>query len=912
MHRGKRRPGRDSRAGKLAPPQALPLECPFSAARKTGCLPPRPARESRSDSVALKIHLPTLTSRPHLEKFPVKHAFRILSALAFVCSAAWSVTAQTPTPDPFVTQITTGTGNSHARDISGDGRFVVIESTGDIATLPPGQTAATKSPNNSDGNREIFLFDYAQRRIFQITDTRSQLVDPNAAADVRFNNTNIRVEVSNNRPVISRDGRFIVFSSNGFDPADAASTPFQFDGNGAAAERLRADGNQELFIYRIPDVPAADLTSGETPAYVDLRQNAFTRVTNTPASVPPRAGTTLASPFVADDNRSAQVNDDGSRAVFISTRNLPVVGAPAGLNPDGSPEVFAFANGSLYQITNITAAAFNANPLAFIDNPNISGDAAGTSVVAFLSNATDLRAGDSATNVASANADGNAEIFVVTFNGTSVTSARQATRTRRSNSQDLVNVFSPGRRMSRSGQFLAFESVATDPKADAATNEVQRGLFVYNITADTFTQVTSRAVNDEVDSVIRFPTFTGDNTRLVWASDLNLTPAGARVARDDTTGLNPSNARQIFSTAVPPPSGGITVSRLTNNPATGDETLQPFTSNTQERISFSLAEVELGGGNADLANEAFYLIVPPAPASSDTPAASSALAFFTGATRIPVVAPTASPTPTPAPVTGLAPGSIGVVARTAQSPPLAPAVRRACPADGGACDAASESMRRPPLPVELGGVSLSVGGAAAGLYFVGPEEIQFVVPVGLAAQTGTNTYPVVITIRGEGGAVRTVRSTLQVPGAQPDIFSSTGGAGGRAAVTNVTNPLLATGTSEPFTVTTTYTNASGQSVTEPTRLRLVLTGVRGVQRANITVRLVRADNTTTDITSAGDPAGIPTDPQPTDMPGVFTLDFRLPSTLAGAGDVRVIVLVNVSGTVFASRPADTAPAFRIN
>ncbi|HYP53056.1 MAG TPA: hypothetical protein VEQ42_05920, partial [Pyrinomonadaceae bacterium] len=553
----------------------------------------------------------------------MKHAFRTLLALAFVCSAAaLAARAQTPppTPDPLVAQITTGPGNSFARDISGDGRFVVIESTGDIATVPPGQTAATKSPNNADGNREIFLFDYAQRRIFQITDTRSQLVDPNVAIADRFANANIRVEVSNNRPMLSRDGRFVVFSSNGFDPADAASSPFLFDGNAAGvAERLRADGNQELFIYRIPDVAAVDLTVGETVAYAELRQNAFTRVTNTAASRLPRAGVgTNVSPFVADDNRSAQINDDGSRVVFVSTRNL----APSGArnNADGSPEVFAYINGTLVQLTDITAAAFTANPLAFVDNPNISGATSGDSVVAFVSNATDLRAGDGAANVAAANADGNAEIYVATFNGASLAGVRQATRTRRSVAQDLINTLSPGRRLSRSGQFLAFESVAADPKADAATNEESNGLFVYNVAADAFTLVTSRAATDEADTVLRFPTFTGDNTRLVWASDLNLTATGGRVAAGDAAGLNPTRAKQIFSTALPPAAGSVPVTRLTNTPEASVNSLEPYVSNPQERISFSIAEVEFGGENLDNANEAYYLLVRPAPAASDTPA----------------------------------------------------------------------------------------------------------------------------------------------------------------------------------------------------------------------------------------------------------------------------------------------------
>jgi hypothetical protein len=189
-----------------------------------------------------------------------------------------------------------------------------------------------------------------------------------------------------------------------------------------------------------------------------------------------------------------------------------------------------------------------------------------------------------------------------------------------------------------------------------------------------------------------------------------------------------------------------------------------------------------------------------------------------------------------------------------------------------------------------------------------PAEIQFVVPVGLAPTTGANTVPVVININ-EGGAVRTLRSSIQIVAAQPDVYSSTNNAGGRAVISNVTNPLLGTGTSEPFTVTTTYVNAQGQNVTEATLLRVMLTGVRGIARSAITVRLVRADGTNTDIT--GDQ--VPRDPAIIDnIFGATTLDFRLPATLAGAGEVSIIIVVNTGGQTFTSRAADTAPRFRIN
>ncbi|MDT7604252.1 MAG: hypothetical protein QOF61_2249, partial [Acidobacteriota bacterium] len=262
--------------------------------------------------------------------------------LALFCLSRAEVSAQTatpsPTPDPFITQLTSSAVDSFARDISGDGRFVVIESNGDIATVPPGQTAATKSPNNKDGNREIFLFDLAQRRIFQITDTKNALKSTTVAAADINKNDNIQVEVSNNRPAISHDGKWIVFSSN-------AATPFSFDGDVQANEdALKADGNQEIFLYHIPDVTPASLTSGDTPAYTDLRTGVFTRVTDTPASRLPTPGVSNASPFTlpftADDNREPSINDDGSRIAFVSTRNLATANGKT--NADASPEIYAY------------------------------------------------------------------------------------------------------------------------------------------------------------------------------------------------------------------------------------------------------------------------------------------------------------------------------------------------------------------------------------------------------------------------------------------------------------------------------------------------------------------------------------------------------------------------------------------
>ncbi len=837
----------------------------------------------------------------------MKNAFRLsLIAFTFVCLSAASAFAQatpSPTPDSFSTQITSSpTAGSFVGGISGDGRFVVFESTGDLATINPGES--TRTINNADGNREIFLYDYAQRRIFQITNTTVARVDatkPALSVNTATGLTdfsNVAVDVSNNRPSISRDGRWIVFSSN-------ADTPFAFNGDTNKAA-LTADGNQEIFLYRIPDVPAADLRSGADIAFINLQQNAFTRVTNTAASRAPSAGTATTPPSVADDNRSAQINDRASRIVFVSTRNL------AAKNTDANPEIFVWtrttdaatqpAAGAFAQVTNTTGS------FTFNDNPSISGDTRmddgpedPRSVIAFVSNATVMRDLNDAT-IATTNTDGNAEAFVASFNG-ATSGLTQATRTRRTNPNDIVNVVNPGPRLSRDGRFFAFETVATNPKADDTTNQAVRGMYVYVIATDTFIQIGPRgSVADEEEDVLRFPVFTGDSNQLVFVSALNFTAAGTRVAPGDATGLNPAALRQIYTVAIPSsPTAAQSFTRLSNT--TGAASLQPFVSDTTERLAFTF-NGELGGGNSTVTGEtvptaeAFYLTVPLAAGATSTPATSSALTYFTGATQRPIVTPAASPTPTPspAPITGLAPGMIGIV----RAPATEGGVRfgtttaRVCE-PLATCDAASESHRRPSLPVELTGVSLSINNAAAGLYFVSPTEIQFVVPIGLAAQTGATTYPVVININ-EGGAVRSVRSALQIVAAQPDIFTRSD-APTRATVFNVTNMTPMAEPAEGFSVTT---NVAGTAT--PTVLAIFLTGIRNVPLSAITVRI--GDRTLTGTTEIRSNT-------PTDMPGIDQLNVQLRSDLAGLGDQPLVVSVTIAGQTFTSRPADTAPRIRI-
>jgi uncharacterized protein (TIGR03437 family) len=194
------------------------------------------------------------------------------------------------------------------------------------------------------------------------------------------------------------------------------------------------------------------------------------------------------------------------------------------------------------------------------------------------------------------------------------------------------------------------------------------------------------------------------------------------------------------------------------------------------------------------------------------------------------------------------------------------------------------TARSPSLPIELSGVSLSVNNAAAGLYSVSQRQIIFVVPPGLAASATITTYPVVINVRG-----RILRGSVQLLVSQPDIFTSSNGAGGRAQVTNAFN-----GTPEPFTV---FTPRPRRPRT-PTVLRIFLTGVQSVTSAQITVRIG-----TTTLTGAA----IRSNAVQTEMPGFYSIDVQLQSDMAGAGDVPVVVTVTIGGQSFTSRLEDTAP-----
>ena len=828
----------------------------------------------------------------------MKQAFWFLCALMlslFIDGALHSIEAQTssPTPDPFAVQLTsspTGAFSTFAGDMTANGRFVVFTSNGDVAT---------ENRNNADGNREIFIADYAQRRIFQITNTKNV---PNPAASPSPTPTpspspsptaspsptptptptpadlsQVLIQIDNRSPMISLAPALvggeriytIVFSSNAPDPGN-------FDGTKGDLDK---DGNSEIWIYRFSAGPDVDLTLGTDLPLIPIDKGTFTPITkDTPASRLPTAGSSTVSPFFADDNREPAISDDGNLIAFISTRDLvPAVG-----NADGNPELF-FYNVSTKTPTQATKTQDKVAGvgLVFQSNPSMSSDG---SVVAFYSSA----------NLAGSNDDGNAEVYLANFSGSGLTNIRQVTKTKTSSTSPAnVNIWSPGRHLSRDGGYLAFESLATDPKANADSNNAYLGMFVYTIATDSFVLVGPRPTTGLPD-IIRFPTFTDYQagtltpSSLVFASALNFRPDGTIPASADAAqGLNSQGTPQIFLTQIPASSSNTFV-RMTNVGAALLAAVRPVTSDSRTRMAFALP-YDFGGGNTDLSGEIFYLLSPILTAQSD-----AVLTFNTRpsnmpvATATPVPSPTPTPTPTPSPspdvALGLAPGEWSIVRSTVA---LAPSDATA--------SGTSETKRSPALPVELNGVSVSVNGAAAGLYFVGKDskQIEFVTPISLKSGLGT----VAVNINDTGAHTDTLlRGFVQIVPGQPDIMTSTNDAGGRAVVFNVTNPKMRL--SEPFSVT-----SSDGTNTVATVLELNLTGVRLAATSEVTVTVG---------TTAISGASIVLVKSNPEMPGFDIINFTLPATLAGAGDVPIVVTFTRSGLTTTSRSTATAAHITIN
>jgi len=443
--------------------------------------------------------------------------------------------------------------------------------------------------------------------------------------------------------------------------------------------------------------------------------------------------------------------------------------------------------------------------------------------------------------------------------------------------------------LSRDGRWIAFESLADDPKANTAPTSPFLVSFVYDALLDVFTMVGPRPLGADVGHFPTFTNYTGTTpAAVVFTSALNFKSDGTFPALDvDATGLNPNRLSQIFLVTLspgsaPPVQSAGPFTRLTKiTDTTVLAPLRALPSSSKNRIAFSMGGSELGGGNSDLSSEIYYQLTP-----NITTESSGTISLFTGLSRIPVAGAPASGSPIPSPSPSGSPGLLvapglaaGELAIMNSSVSLAPST--------AATANASESQFAPSLPVELRGVSVSIRGAAAGMYAVSPTAITFVVPPGLPV-SGTTSYPIVINNNGT-----VIRGFLVIIAAQPDVETSTNGPNGRAVICNITNPTVSGCQTEPFNVTS--PNASGSPVA--TVLEVHLTGVRGATPGSLQVII-------------GTTVIVPTANIPSDAPGFDQVIITLPSTVDRGDNLPVVVKFGTATS--RPTPGDSPPLVKIN
>ncbi len=206
-----------------------------------------------------------------------------------------------------------------------------------------------------------------------------------------------------------------------------------------------------------------------------------------------------------------------------------------------------------------------------------------------------------------------------------------------------------------------------------------------------------------------------------------------------------------------------------------------------------------------------------------------------------------------------------------------------------------------PLPTTLGGVSVRVGNADAGLFFVAPGQINFKIPSGLADTTNAT-----ITVTNSDSSTRTGTFTI-VRGA-PGVFSAKAtGAGAAAAQTTFDGAVF----QNIFDAQGNEIDVDAGTRQRPNVLVLYATGIRNTPAANpgdgngvAEAVTVKFQGVTGQVLFAGPAPG---------FEGLDQINVIIPPELAGLGSLRIAVSANnrTANTVTMKLGGQTPPV-RVN
>ncbi len=525
--------------------------------------------------------------------------------------------------------------------------------------------------------------------------------------------------------------------------------------------------------------------------------------------------------FVAATRAPAPaLSNDGHIITFASADD------PLGTNPDHNSEIFIYANGTLRQLTataprdaTTRSADGNFSPsisddgrfIAFSSNRNITGRNTDSNAEIILYDSaantfTQLTDSSGITGATDAKLSGDASHIAFTLhtaaaadldaNSRSLVLYDRAANQTRTLVADLPNLsMTYGRAISDAGTRIVFA-------ADTAPNSSQ--VFVFDARLDAVRQITRLSARS--DDVPLHPTISGDGSRLAFST--------RRTVADFA---NPDRSVELYSFDIPL----AQFTRVTDLPTNSVAEIVSSMNDDGSLVAFNFPRaLTAPPANAEFAaNSEIYLA-----SLSPRPAPSTDSTIFNAA----------SLDHAPPPANTIAPASLAVI----RGRNVATATIRA--------------TLRPdaPPPTELGGTTLTVANRPAGLLYVSPTEINFLVPAdaphGAAQLVVTNADG----LQTHGAAVITQTA--------PGIFTTSGDGQGEAVALDARTLLAA-----PF-------DPLASSI-EARRILLFTTGVRGAGQVTATL----------------DDATIPIEritPVPS-QPGIDQVELALPRTLANRGRI---------------------------
>jgi uncharacterized protein (TIGR03437 family) len=188
----------------------------------------------------------------------------------------------------------------------------------------------------------------------------------------------------------------------------------------------------------------------------------------------------------------------------------------------------------------------------------------------------------------------------------------------------------------------------------------------------------------------------------------------------------------------------------------------------------------------------------------------------------------------------------------------------------GAGLAAQQMAAVPPYPLTLGGVAVTVNGAAAPVYFVSAGQVNFVVPNGATGNSAT------VAVTNNGVASNTVAVPLQ--NTSPGIFSVDGSGTGDGMVTHASGVLVnAKNPAKKGETVTIYVAGLGAVTPQPAD------GVPGAANPLSNI------NTSVTVTIGGQAVTIAFAGLAPGFPGLYQLNVTIPATLSGSGSLPLAI-----------------------